>query len=216
MSLQLLFHPLSSYCWKALVGLYETGAAFEPRIIDLGDAASRAELLSAWPMGKFPVLRDLARGQVVPESSIIIEYLDQHYPGPAPLIPADLDLARRTRLKDRFFDAYVHNELQRIVANKLRPDDAKDPMGVEQARATIRAAYDVAERDLDGEGWAVGEAFTLADCAAAPAFYYANLVEPLGPDRPRLAAYLERLKARTSFARVLEEAQPYLHMFPGG
>lgn len=60
----------------------------------------------------------------------------------------------------------------------------------------------------------MGAAFTLADCSAAPALFYANAVAPLGESEPGLRAYLARLMARPSFARVLAEAEPYFHMFP--
>ena len=214
MSLKLYYHPLSSYCWKALIALYENGTPFEPRIVDLGDEASRAAFLALWPMGKMPVLRDEAGGATIPESSIIIEYLEARYPGPSNLVPADPDLARRTRLADRFYDLYVHDPMQRIVGDRLRPDGSKDPFGVEQARARLRSAYDMIETDMADKTWAVGETFSMADCAAAPALHYANIVEPFAPTHAHVAGYLERLTARPSFARALKEAEPYKAMFP--
>jgi glutathione S-transferase len=215
MSLTLFCHPLSSFCWKALIALYETEAPFEAHILDLGDAAARAAFLKLSPMGKMPVLRDAARNEVVPESSIIIDYLAQYYPGPSRLLPADPDAARRTRLADRFYDAYVHEPMQKIVGDILRPEGGKDPVGVGQARARLQSAYDVIEAEMAAQTWAAGEAFTLADCAAAPALHYANRVEPFGAARTHTAAYLARLEARPSFARTLQEAEPYRAMFPG-
>jgi glutathione S-transferase len=126
MTLVLYFHPLSSFCQKALIALCENGTPFEPRIVDLSDEASRAAFLRLWPIGKFPVLRDEARDRLIPESSVIIEYLDQHYPGPAPLVPADPDLALKTRLADRFYDLYVHEPMQKIVGDRLRPAGERD------------------------------------------------------------------------------------------
>ena len=108
MSLLLYCHPLSSFCQKALIALYENDTPFTPNKVDLGNPAERAALLKLWPIGKFPVLGDDARGQTVPESSVIIEYLDRHYPGPTRFIPADPELALQTRLRDRFYDLYVH------------------------------------------------------------------------------------------------------------
>jgi glutathione S-transferase len=116
MSLKLYFHPFASFCQKALVAFYENDTPFEPCMIDLGDATSRAGFLKIWPIGKFPVLRDDAKDQTIPESSIIIEYLAQHYPGPTQLVPADADLARQTRLGDRFYDLYVHAPMQSLTA----------------------------------------------------------------------------------------------------
>jgi glutathione S-transferase len=214
MSLTLYYHPLSSFCWKALIALYEAGVPFEPRLVDLGDPQSRAAFLAVWPIGKFPVLRDDARGHTVAESSVIIEYLAQTCPSAAALIPAEPDLAWQVRMRDQVVDNYVHVAMQRVVADRLRPDGQRDPFGVDQAKAQIRQGYDYLEPLMAGREWAIGEAFTLADCAAMPALFYADKAEPLA-GWPNLAAYLERLKARPSAARVLAEAEPYFHMFPG-
>ena len=214
MSLTLHYHPLSSFCWKALVALYENGAPFTPNLVNLGDSDQRAALLRIWPIGRFPVLSDEVRGEVVPESSIIIEYLDRHYPGRVRLIAEDPDLARNTRLRDRFIDLYVHLPTQKIVGDRLRPADSKDPHGVAEARAQLRTSYAILEQQLADGHWMMGDDFSLADCAAAPSLFYGNKVEPIGDRLSHLNAYLERLKARPSFARVLKEAEPYFGMFP--
>jgi glutathione S-transferase len=212
MSLTLHFHPLSSFCWKTLIALYENATPFAVNHVDLGNPAEYEALLRLSPIGRFPVLEDKARGEVVPESTIIIEYLDRHYPGRIRFIPADPEAALQTRLRDRFLDLYIHLQMQKVVGDRLRPKGAKDPHGVEQARAQIRKSYDILEGVLTGN-WAMGGDFGLADCAAAPCLFYANKLEPFG-GRAKLAAYLERLKARPSFARVLQEAEPYFAMFP--
>jgi glutathione S-transferase len=214
MSLHLYFHPLSSFCQKVLVALYENATPFEPHVVDLGDEASSAELRQLWPAGKIPVLRDDARDRTVPESSIIIEYLAQHYPGSTPLVPADADLARQTRLRDRFYDLHVNVPMQKIVTDRLRPAGRRDPYGVEQATALLEIAYGMIETDMATKTWAMGGAFTMADCAAGPAMYYANLVVPIGETHPHAAAYLDRLVRRPSFARAIEEAAPYRARFP--
>ena len=214
MTLKLYFHPLSSYCWKALIALYENDTAFVPHFLALETEAARAELTALWPTSKMPVLRDEARGETVPETSILIEYLDQHYPGATRFLPTDPDLARQARLWDRVFDLYVQGPVQAIVADRLRPNGAKDPFGVEKARADLAVACALVERQMAERAWAIGEVFTLADCAAAPALFYADKVAPLGDARPHTRAYLDRLQARPSFARVLTEAEPYFAMFP--
>jgi glutathione S-transferase len=214
MSLKLYFHPLASFCHKALIALYENGTPFEPAIVDLADEASAAAFRALWPMAKMPVLHDAARGFVVPESTVVVEYLDAHYPGPARLIPADSDRAWEARLWDRFFDHYVHEPMQKIVLDRLRPAGRSDGFGVEAATAQLRDAYRALERRLEGRTWCVGDAFTLADCAAAPALFYANTAVPFADDQGHLRAYLGRLMARPSYARVLAEAQPYFSMFP--
>jgi glutathione S-transferase len=214
MSLKLYFHPLSSFCQKALIALYENDTPFEPHIVDLLDEASRAELTKIWPIGKFPVLRDDARDRTVPESSIIIEYLAQHYPGRSQLVPTDADLARQTRMRDRFFDLYVNVPMQKVVTDRLRPAGRNDAHGAEEARALLRTACGMIEQDMETSTWAMGDSFTMADCAAAPALFYANKVMPFGDTHRNVAAYLDRLMARPSFARAVEEAQPYFALFP--
>ncbi len=212
MSLTFYFHPLSSFCWKALIALYEAEVPFEPKLVNLGDPADRAAFQTVWPLAKFPVLRDEARGLTLPESSIIIDYLAQYYPAAVELIPAGPDAARQVRLLDRLFDSYIHLPLQQVVAERLRPEGQHDPFGAERARGTIRQGYDLLAPMVGGP-WATGETFTLADCAALPALYYADYAVNL-TEWPGLADYLERLKARPSVARVLTEAQPFFQYFP--
>ncbi|SDN85781.1 glutathione S-transferase family protein [Afipia sp. GAS231] len=214
MSLTLHFHPLSSFCWKALIALYENDIPFTPNPVNLGDPAERAALLKLWGIGKFPVLRDDARGETVPESSVIIEYLDRHYRGPTRFIPDDFDQAWQTRLRDRFYDLYVHLPMQKIMGDRLRPDGNKDPHGVAEARAQLRTSYAMIEQQMAGGDWALGDEFGLADCAALPPLFYGNMVVPFGATLGHVSAYLDRLKARPSVARVLKEAEPYFHMVP--
>jgi glutathione S-transferase len=205
---------LASYCHKVLIALYENETPFTPNLVDLGNEAERAALLKLWPIGKFPVLRDDARDQNVPESSIIIEYLDRYYPGRTQFITGDADRARGIRLRDRFYDLYVHEPMQKIVGDRLRPQGKDDPHGVEEAKARLKASYGMIDQEMASRTWAMGEAFSLADCAAAPALFYADEVLPFGDTHHNVAAYFNRLKARPSYARVLREAEPYFAMFP--
>jgi glutathione S-transferase len=214
MSLKLYFHPLSSFCQKALTALYENGTPFEPVIVDLFNEESAAAFKKIWPIGRFPVLRDEARDRTVPESSIIIEYLDQHYPGKSKLVPADADLARQMRLRDRFFDLYVNVPMQKIVTDKLRPAGKNDLYGVEEARKLLQTSLGMIDRDMEAKAWVMGDAFTMADCAAAPPLFYANMLMPLSDAHKNVAKYLGRLMERPSFARAVTEAQPYLKLMP--
>lgn len=214
MSLVLHLHPLSSFCQKVLMALHETGTPFEARMVDLGDAEARAAYLKLSPFGKIPTLEDTARGRVVNESTIIIEYLQQHHPGRVALIPREAEAALDARLWDRIFDHYVHYPMQRVVADKLRPENARDAHGVEEARATLRTAYDLIEARLRATPHPGGAAFTIADCAAAPALFYAQAIAPFAATHPALAAYFDALVERPSFARLLGEAKPFLTYFP--
>ncbi len=201
-------HPLSSYCWKGLIALYETAEPFEFRMVNPGDPAEHARFKALSPLGKMPAIED--DGHVYFESTSVIEHLARRHPS---LLPAEH--AAEVRHWDRMFDLYCHSPMQRLVAYKLRPEGNPDRLGVAQAKAELAAFYDVGERHMAGRTWAAGEGFTMPDCAAAPALHYAHKIVPLG-DRPALTAYLARLEARPSFARVLEEAKPWAHFFPGG
>jgi glutathione S-transferase len=214
MALTYHYHPLASFCWKALIALYENDTPFETVLVDLGDEQSRSDFLKLSPIGKMPVLRDDRRDCTIPESTIIIDYLDRHYPGATRFIPEDPDLALKTRLRDRFYDLYVHDPMQRVVADRLRPADKRDAHGVGQEKSRLRNAYAIIEQEMASNRWAMGDDFSLADCAAAPALFYANKVEPFAEAHGNVAHYLDRLMQRPSFARVVEEAQPYFRLFP--
>lgn len=214
MSLTLYKHPLASFCHKVLMALYENGTPFESRIIDLGNEESRASLVRLWPIGKFPVLRDEALDSTVPETSIIIEYLDRHYPATTPLLPLDPSDALCVRLWDRFFDLYVQEPMQKIVADARQPADARNPQSIVEAQALLRTAYGMIEQQLGEKTWITGDTLTMADCAAAPALFYAETLVPFGGAHSCLKKYYQRLLDRPSFARVLKEAMPYFHLYP--
>lgn len=214
MSLTLYFHPFSSFCQKAVIALYENETPFEKRLIDFADASDEDALRKIWPIRKFPVLVDNARDRVMPEATAIIEYLAVHYPGAAKLIPENPDLAMRARLNDRIFDNYVAAPMQKIVLDRIRPEGNRDGFGVEEARGVLATALAIVDKEVAGKTWALGDDFTLADCAAAPALVYADTIIPLAGAYPNVAAYLARLKKRPSFERALAEAEPYWKNFP--
>jgi glutathione S-transferase len=215
MTINLHYHPLSSFCQKALIAFYDRKVPFEGVIVDLSDPAQRAALEAIWAIGKFPVLRDEERGVTVPEASLIIEYLDRAHAGPPPMIPADPDAALQVRLWDRFFDNYIHLQMQKVVGDSLRPEGGKDPAGIAEAKAQIAKSWGILDAHLAATGgeWVTGSAFTLADCAAAPAIFYANVIQPFD-GHSQVEGYFERLLDRPSFARCVEEAKPYWKFFP--
>ncbi|MES2584847.1 MAG: glutathione S-transferase family protein [Pseudomonadota bacterium] len=210
MAFTLYYHPLSSFCHKVLVALYENDIAFEGRIIDLGAAKDRAELGALWPFCKFPVLGDSERQRNLPESSIIIEYLDQFAAVQHRLIPVDFNDALQVRLWDRIFDTYVHKPMQDIVLDHIL--GGKGDMTA--TRATIQTAYAMIDQHLAASPWAAGQAFSMADCAAAPALFYAHIVEAFPEQHVHLRAYFDKLMDRPSVQRVLAEAKPYFPMYP--
>ena len=213
MTFKLYYHPLSSFCQKVLIALYENDIPFDGEIADVVSAEGRAAFVKIWPIVKFPVLRDQATGRIVPESSIIIEYLQHHAPCKTALVPADPDRAHEVRLWDRFFDLHVNVPMQKMMSDRRRPEGNRDPLGVTEARDGLVTAYGVLDTALSGKRWAVGEEFSMADCAAAPALFYANMVVPFGEHR-EVAAYFERLGKRPSYARARREAEPYLQFVP--
>jgi glutathione S-transferase len=212
MSLTLYAHPFAAYCWKTLIALYENATPFTYRLVE--DAAGWAELESLWPIKKFPLLRD--GDATIVESSIIVEYLMRHYPGTAPMIPANGDAALSVRFMDRFFDNYVMSPMQTLVSDRMRTESERDAKGVADARKILDIAYGWLEEKLTPRAWASGNTFSLADCSAAPALFYADWVHPLGDRFPGVLAYRSRVLARPSVARVVDEARPFRKFFPQG
>lgn len=209
---KLYAHPFSSYSQKALIALYENDTPFEYRV--LGDAQAMDELAALWPMKRFPVLVDGER--TVFEASTIVEHLHLHHPGPVRLLPDDPAAALEVRMLDRFFDNYLATPQQKIVFDCLRPEAARDAYGVAEARTALDTAYAWLERWMDGREWASGERFSLADCAAAPFLFYADWTHPIPAACAHVRAYRQRLLARPSFARLVDEARPYRPLFPLG
>jgi glutathione S-transferase len=212
MSLTLYSHPFSSYCQKVLTALWENGTPFTYRHLE--DAGAADERAALWPFGRFPVLTD--NGAMIAESTIIIEHLDIHHPGPVPLVPADREAALEVRFMDRFFDTYVMSEMQKPVFEAIKGDAVRKNEALKAAAVALDTAYAWLEDRLTGRTWAAGEAFSMADCAAAPSLFYADWVHQIGPQFPTLRAYRSRLLARPSFARAVEEARPYRSYFPLG
>lgn len=212
MALTLYAHPFSSYCQKVLVALWENGTTFSYRHLE--EPGADAERKALWPIGRFPVLVD--DGRTVVESSIIVEHLGLHHPGPIRLLPEDRTAALEVRFLDRFFDQYVMTPMQQPVSAALRGDAARTDEAMGEARQALDTAYAWLEATLGERTWAANEDFTMADCAAAPALFYADWVHAIGDDFPKVRAYRSRLLARPSFARAVEEARPYRAYFPLG
>jgi glutathione S-transferase len=212
MALVFYAHPFSSYSQKVLIALYENGTPFTFRV--LNDEKAFAELAALWPHKKFPVLLDGAT--TVIETSIIIEYLKQHYPGPVRLIPENPDAALLVRFMDRFFDNFVMTPVAKVVGNSLRAQADRDPAGVADAQRQLDISYEWLDSAMESRLWAGGEHFSLADCAAAPALFYADWVHEIDRRFTNVRAYRTRLLARPSVARAVEEARPYRSLFPLG
>ncbi|QGM93329.1 glutathione S-transferase family protein [Methylocystis rosea] len=212
MMLNLYGHPFSSYTQKALIALYENDTAFQFRSLE--DKQAAAEWAALWPIKRFPLLLDDDRS--VMEASVIIEYLDLHYPGRSPLLPTDRHAAIEVRFMDRFFDNYIMTPMQKIVVDRLRPEENRDLFGVADARRALDTAYGWLNEKMEGREWAAGEDFSLADCAAAPALFYADWAHPIDNALVNVKAYRQRLLARPSFARAVDEARPYRAYFPLG
>jgi len=214
MSLQLFYHPLSSYSMKALTALYENGTPFEYRMLSPDHPENCQQFGEMWPIAKFPILLDGER--MVVEASIVIEHLQLYYPGPVKLLPPDPKAVLEVRMMDRFFDNHIATPQQKLVADVLRPEGARDPHGVAEAKAKLDTAYAWLDKVMAHRTWAAGDEFSMADCAAAPFLLYAHWSHPIPEKHEHVMAYLARLRARPSFARCWAEAKPYRHMFPLG
>ena len=212
MTIELFAHPFSSYCQKALIAFHENDIPFEYRMLE--DPGVGWELASLWPMKRFPLLREGER--VVMEATSIVEYLQVHHPGPSRLIPDDPDLAVEVRMMDRVFDNYVMTPQGKFVFDILRPEADRDPFGVEEARKMLETSYAWLDQRMQDRTWAVGETFTLADCAAAPSLFYADWTHPIPERYAALHAYRARLLRRPSCARAVDEARRFRHYFPLG
>jgi len=213
--MKLFGHPFSSYTQKALTALYENNTPFEFMMLSPEHPDVYADFAQRWPIRRFPLLVEGER-QVM-EATCVIEYLDAHYPGAVRFIPQDADVAIEVRMLDRFFDNYIHAQLQKIVDNALRENDAdRDPYGVSEARGRLDTAYAWLDQRMANREWAAADAFSLADCAAAPALFYADWAHRIGEQFANVHAYRQRLLARPSFARCVEGGRPYRHYFPLG
>jgi len=207
-------HPFSSYSQKALIALYENNTPFEFRMLSPENPGAGAELQKLWPLKRFPVLVD--NGRTILEASIIVEHLDLHHPGAVKLLPEDKNAALEVRMMDRVFDNYIMTPMQKLVGNKLRPEADRDAYGVAEARAALDTAYAWLDERMAKRTWAAAEAFSLADCAAAPSLFYADWAHQIDAKFAHLRAYRARLLARPSFARAVDEARPYRGFFPLG
>jgi glutathione S-transferase len=214
MPVTLYAHPFSSYCQKVLIALYENDIPFELRLLAPGDERTAAEHAALWPLKRMPVLVDA--GRTVVEASIIIEHLGLHHPGRTRLIPDDPRAALDVRMMDRFFDNYIMTPMQKIVLDSIRGAENRDRQGVAEARDLLETAYRWLDGALKGREWAVGDTPSLADCAAAPALFYADWSHPIGTALPALRAYRRRLLEWPPFARAVDEARPYRPFFPLG
>jgi glutathione S-transferase len=212
MALTLYAHPFAAYCWKVLIALYENATPFSYRVVE--DADGWAELEKLWPLRKFPVLRD--GDATIVESSIIVEYLMRRHPGAAPMIPLQEQAALGVRFMDRFFDNYVMTPMQTLVSDRMRAAGERDAKSVAAAHALLDVAYGWLEGRLSAGDWACEGGFSLADCAAAPALFYADWVHPIGEKFPQVLGYRGRLLARPSVTRVVDEARPFRKFFPQG
>lgn len=209
---QIYGHPFAAFYWKALIALYEREVPFEFLMVDADHPENGQAISRLAPTGQFPVLVDGDR--TVIESAAIIEYLDLHHGDAPPMVPADPRTAIEARQMDGIFDDYVMAPLQRMVAAVLREEARRDPHVESEVRAALDRSYAWLNRWMAGREWAANDAFGIADCAAAPALFYAHWAFPIPAARTALRDYRARLLARPSIARVVDEARPWRDFFP--
>jgi len=214
MSITLYAHPFSSYCQKVFIALFENDTPHTLRLLDFGNPEVAAEFENIWPIKRMPVLND--EGRRVMEATVIVEYLDLYHPRRIRFVPELPKLALDVRFMDRFFDNYIATPMQRIVFNAMRREDQRDARADAEARTLLDMSYRWLEGRIADCEWACGSTFTLADCAAAPALFYADWVHPIGDEFTSVRNYRNRLLARPSFARAVDNGRPYRQFFPPG
>lgn len=209
--LQLYGHPFSSYTWKGLIPLYANDTPFEFREVSPAHPDNTAFVAKAHPAGKFPVLVD---GEtIVIEATAIVEYLAVHHPGPAPLIPQDPAEAVVARMLDRVFDNYVMHNMNRVVFAHI-VGGSPDRDEIAGAKEALRRAYRWLEDWLGANR--LPPHVSLVSCAAAPSLFYADWVDRIPEDHPRLRALRAELLALPAVSRCVEDARPFRHYFPPG
>lgn len=209
--MKLYYAPLSTYCMKALTALYEKNVAFKPQFVNPMDDASWNDYREIWPIGKIPLL-ELDDGRLVPEATIIVEYVDRLSDEGPKLIPEDPEAALEVRLQDRLMDHYLNDQVATLLFERRKPEAEQDPALLERSTSRLEAMYGVIASNLEHRRWAAGDDFSLADCAAAPALFYAPHVHPFD-QYPTIVDYWQRLSARPSVVRVAEEARPMAERF---
>lgn len=209
--MRLYYFPLSSYSQKALIAFAEKEVGYTREVVDIRNAAAREGYRKLYRLGKIPMLI-ADDGEMIAESSIIIEYLDYHFASGTCLIPSDPDSAREMRFHDRNADLYLNESITTLHREGLKPEANQNADAIAQAQFRIRVMYDYLDDRLKHRTWIMGDDFTMADCAMAPPLSYAQYVAPFG-DRGNIASYWRKLEARPSFRGVLDEARPYLEQF---
>ena len=205
-------HPFASFYWKALIALYERDVPFEFLMVDAEHPEHLNTVRRLAPTGQFPVLVDGDR--TVIESAAIIEYLDLHHGHAPPMVPADPRAAIEARQMDGVFDDYVMAPLSRMVFAVLRDVDKRDPHVEGEVKAALDKSYAWLNHWMMGRAWAANGTFGIADCAAAPALFYAHWAFLIQESHTALRDYRARLLARPSIARVVDEARPWREYFP--
>lgn len=206
--MKLYYNPRSTYSQKALIALHEKRVSFTPVVLDLADAGARAELAKVSPLVKVPVLV-LDDGLKIPESSIIVEYLETHLSTGTRLIPEDADQARQTRFHDRLADLYVNDSITKIFFDSLKLEGKRDPDGVAAAHQRLDTMFTGLDEHLSKRTWIMGEAFSMADCALIPPLQYSRTLHPF--DRwKHLTAYANRAVERPSVAQVQQGLAAYV------
>lgn len=209
--MKLYYNPISTYSQKVLLAFYEKGLEFEPNIVNLMDPEATEEYRKVYPLGKVPCLV-LDDDHIIPESSIIIEYID----GMAEprLIDGDSDQTRKIRFKDRMFDLYLNETVVTLLFQSMKPEDQKDQERIDTAKFRIDTMYSFMEQEFSQQPYTNGEKFTMSDCAAAPALFYAELLTPFA-EYKNISAYWERLKERASVQKTHEDARPIVEELMG-
>jgi glutathione S-transferase len=203
--LKLYYNPLSTYSQKAMIAFNEKGVAYESNVVNLMSPEGRAAFEQVNPLGKLPFMKPSEDWQV-PESTSIIEYLEDKFPNTPRLIPADREAARLVRFMDRMSDLYYNDPVVELLFQPLG-FRGKDEEKAAKARKYVAISHGHWDKRLASQLWMCGDQFTMADCAAIPAMYYAQTAAPFEAF-PNVVAYWKRAQERPSYAKVVAEFEP--------
>jgi glutathione S-transferase len=204
--MKLYYNPLSTYSQKVMIAFNEKGIAYQPEVVNLMSPEGCAAYAKINPLGKVPFLKPSEDWQV-PESTSIIEYLEDTFPKAPHLIPpAGGEAARQVRFMDRMADLYLNEPVVELLFQKLgfrRQDEDK----ATRAHKYVSLTYGHYDSRLAKQPWLCGDSFTMADCAAVPPLFYAQVVMPFDK-YPNITGYWQRAQQRPSYAKVMAEFEP--------
>ena len=195
--LKLYDYPDCPFCQKVRVVLAEKDLEYEKIFVDLRKGDQKLpDFLRLNPYGKVPVLVD--EDEVIYDSTIIDEYLEEEYPLPR-LMPEDSQGRARVRMLEDYCDNSFIPPTTMLLTQIRKTDAERDGQRVEQAREELRRGLFFLRDRLGGQEYLVGREFTLADASFAPRIMVlGRLGIELEPALGSVQAWIDRIRTRPS------------------